>query len=507
MEKKPLDIRALLKVVARRKWFLIIPILISAAVAGYEIKTAVPVYQATASILLGRNTFISASMSRVVPGAEVQNRQQLWRRRETITKQILNNQLIGKVIDRVGLEPSQKNIDLAKDMVAEHPEVNFDNVLRLLHIQSVQKKVVVTIPRRAEYFVVGFKSRSPEKAYLVAKTLAEVFIEENLLQELSGVKETLKFSNDQLQIYKTKLDRSEARLRVYRRNMAQDASEKLPVTMENLNHVNSLIASISVEMGEKLDQLNKIEREMRGLTSEIRLIKTDAATSIKAKLIEKISRLAELMITFSWNSREVLSLKQDISHLKDQLVEEIRKHSALGLDGRYKRQDIEMAVQRGVLVTEIDLLNQQESTLGRLVDLYRSQQSEVPAHEINLRKMEAEVAKNREIYQTFVDQVQSMKIREAMQRSEAQILYRLLDPAQIPVTPINTDLQKVVLFSLIMGFGVGGGMVYLLEFMDNSFKSVDEVENYLGLMVIGTVPRIEFGEQQRSKKKWALPSV
>ena len=507
MENSPIDIRYIIKTIKRRKWFLVAPVVLALGAAYIKVATTVPVYESRASILLGRNTYITSSMSRVLAGAQSRNRERLWNRRQTIIKQIYSTQLLNKVIERIGLEPTEGQKAKARQLAREHPDMLYEDILRSLQIKSLKKKVIVSIPRRGEYFEIGGRSTDPEKAYLIAKTVAELFIEENLLQELTGVKKTLKFSNEQLQIAKRKLEDAERRWREYRRTMSKDSDIVLPVTTENLPQVRSLLASISVDLSEKYDRLNYLEKRLGGLTSEIRLFRSDRATQLKAKLIEKISKLAELMINFSWNSSEVLDINREIVTLKEALIKEIRENSARGLNGRFTSEAIELAIQREIVLNEIDLLKQQKVTLERLIKLYRSKQNKLPAHEIVLKKLEAEVQKNREIYQIFLEQVQSMKIREAMQQTEAQILYRILDPAQIPVVPVNTEAKKLILMALLVGLGIGGGLVYLLEMLDNSFKSVDEVEKYLGLIVIGTVPKINFGNQDGKDRKWAIPVV
>jgi capsular polysaccharide biosynthesis protein len=105
------------------------------------------------------------------------------------------------------------------------------------------------------------------------------------------------------------------------------------------------------------------------------------------------------------------------------------------------------------------------------------------------------------MYQIFSDQVRSAQITSAMQQLDKQIRYRIIDPAQLPTEPVNASTNQVILVAMIMGLGVGAGFIYLLEFIDQSFKSVDEVENYLGLIVLGTVPRIDFEDRAQAVKK------
>jgi capsular polysaccharide biosynthesis protein len=61
---------------------------------------------------------------------------------------------------------------------------------------------------------------------------------------------------------------------------------------------------------------------------------------------------------------------------------------------------------------------------------------------------------------------------------------------------------KITLFGCLFGLAIGGGSVILSEFFDTSFKKVEEVEEYLGLKVLGTVPRIEhLGKLNMNKRR------
>jgi capsular polysaccharide biosynthesis protein len=44
----------------------------------------------------------------------------------------------------------------------------------------------------------------------------------------------------------------------------------------------------------------------------------------------------------------------------------------------------------------------------------------------------------------------------------------------------------------VLGFALGLGAALLAEFMDTSFKKVEEIQSHLGLPVLGVAPRIEF---------------
>ncbi|MCH8873884.1 polysaccharide biosynthesis tyrosine autokinase, partial [candidate division KSB1 bacterium] len=82
------------------------------------------------------------------------------------------------------------------------------------------------------------------------------------------------------------------------------------------------------------------------------------------------------------------------------------------------------------------------------------------------------------------------KINEVVKSEEIEIL----DPAIVPEFP--TSLPKRIQASLggTLGIALGVFLVLLLEFIDKSIKTVDDVKRYLKLPVMGTIPLLDFSD-------------
>ncbi len=72
---------------------------------------------------------------------------------------------------------------------------------------------------------------------------------------------------------------------------------------------------------------------------------------------------------------------------------------------------------------------------------------------------------------------------------------QLLNPAQMPTRPVNqrTTLNMAVAFVLAMMIAVA--LAFLFEHLDNTIKTSDDVQKYLGVPVLGVIP--EFEEEDR----------
>ena len=65
---------------------------------------------------------------------------------------------------------------------------------------------------------------------------------------------------------------------------------------------------------------------------------------------------------------------------------------------------------------------------------------------------------------------------------------QVIDRAQIPNKPISPMPKLNMAIAGVLGLMLGMFLVFLLEYLDNTIKTPEDVERYLGLPVIGTIP-------------------
>jgi len=67
---------------------------------------------------------------------------------------------------------------------------------------------------------------------------------------------------------------------------------------------------------------------------------------------------------------------------------------------------------------------------------------------------------------------------------------QVIDTAKASHTPIRPNVKKNITMALIVGNMVGIGIVLLIELLDNTIKTPEQVQQYLKLPVIGMIPNI-----------------
>lgn len=67
----------------------------------------------------------------------------------------------------------------------------------------------------------------------------------------------------------------------------------------------------------------------------------------------------------------------------------------------------------------------------------------------------------------------------------------IIDKAQVPDVPIKPRPKLNMAIASVLGFMVGIFLVFLLEYLDSTIKTPDDVERYLDLPIIGVIPMVE----------------
>ena len=116
-------------------------------------------------------------------------------------------------------------------------------------------------------------------------------------------------------------------------------------------------------------------------------------------------------------------------------------------------------------------------------------------------KVTVQAVENTEIIDIYVSDANTKKATKIANEiskvfvSEINKFYKLnnvtiLDKAEDAKTPYNVNYLKDNAIYTIIGLVFSMGIIFIIFYFDTSIKTSDEIENKLGLTVIGTVPRV-----------------
>jgi len=130
-----------------------------------------------------------------------------------------------------------------------------------------------------------------------------------------------------------------------------------------------------------------------------------------------------------------------------------------------------------------------ERRLIGFIEQYRDNRSRRPQLEREASKLTHEVETSQAIYDAFLESKTSAQINEAIQSTNLGVRISIIEKAERPISPVKPDKLKVIVIAAMFGMFCGLGSILVTEYMDDSFRSVDEVQRILKLPVLGTVPK------------------
>ena len=68
---------------------------------------------------------------------------------------------------------------------------------------------------------------------------------------------------------------------------------------------------------------------------------------------------------------------------------------------------------------------------------------------------------------------------------------QIIEKAEVPISPISPNKMFNVIIGFIIGMMVSVGITFILEYLDNTVRSKDELEKLLDIPVIGSIPNMD----------------
>src|SRR6185436_8825269 len=107
-----------------------------------------------------------------------------------------------------------------------------------------------------------------------------------------------------------------------------------------------------------------------------------------------------------------------------------------------------------------------------------------------------DVEADRALYQSVLNRMKETVVTKDLKPSKV----RIIQQASVPEKPIRPEKVRVVLAGILAGLAGSVLLVFLLNALDRSLKTVDQTEDYLGLPVLSTIPKFNgssSGEEDR----------
>jgi capsular polysaccharide biosynthesis protein len=100
------------------------------------------------------------------------------------------------------------------------------------------------------------------------------------------------------------------------------------------------------------------------------------------------------------------------------------------------------------------------------------------------------------MYLLLKNKYEEYRIAEAVKAAGVTVIDRAITPR----SPVKPKKKLNVAIGGFLGVFVGLGLVFVLEFLDTTLKSAEDVERWLELPVLGRIPEVDVRQLRSSRR-------
>ena len=188
---------------------------------------------------------------------------------------------------------------------------------------------------------------------------------------------------------------------------------------------------------------------------------------------------------------------QDISSRKDEVEENLRslerqkqnfveRNPRTGLGSALANQLADLEIRKRQMLEKYTPNHPDVLSLDQRIDVVQSKLEEIPAQEVQLARISRELRMQEDLYTTLNKQYEEAKLGVSSIVSFVSVVNKPV-PDQAPVSP-NRALNMMA--GSVLGVFLAVVLVFLLENLDVSISTIEDIENFIKLPVLGIIPNI-----------------
>ncbi len=442
-------------------------------VAGVALILLLPkVYQASASIQIDQQAakvLGTEDTQPVATGLEAD------RFLQTQVDILQSRELARRVIDKLGLAANDQFLDAMGTKSA--PDTPLPRRIEDIS-NTLQKNLSVDLPRNSRVVGISFRSRDAGLAAKVANSYVENFIANNIDRKYSASDYSRGFLQDQLSQTKTKLANSEQALIDYAREArlidasagarGGESSGPRSLLTAKLVSINDSLAGATAARIAAEEHWNQVRAAPPLTIPEV--LGNPAMLALLQKRAELNADLFQLRQRLKPDHPTILQAQAQLSELSKQisgLAEGVRK----SIKGQY------------------DIARLQEQAVSSQIEALKNQTLSEQARDVQYNILKREVDTNRQQFQALLTRYNELTAESGVTVNNITAV----DAAEVPRNPISPKPVLILALAMLGGLGLAVAYAFLRDHFDEAIRDPADVENILGLPLLGAVPKTEQG--------------
>lgn len=353
---------------------------------------------------------------------------------------------------------------------------------------TIMSNLYVQNVRGADIIKIRIQASDPKAAQTIANAYVDHIIDWFLQKNRKEISNIRNFVESQISVFQEKLGKSEEELLNFKeQNDWIKLSEASSEVLSSLTDIEVAYNQAKTER-EVLEQRKRyIEQKKQELLPSLVVSDNQAVQQIKSELMILERQHAELQQQEGPDKQNALaSLKDRINQTKRELIDELMKNGVRENLADPLSQVRNLLQESITLEVELESYKAREQGLLNTLTEQNSRLQTLPKQELALARLIRTKEVNDKIYSLLLEKREEARITEAGKVGDV----RVVDYADAPIKPIKPKKMKTIALALALGLSLGIGLTFVLNSLDDSLKTEQDVERFLDLPVLAGIPQI-----------------
>jgi polysaccharide biosynthesis transport protein len=488
MEEDAKSVGDYVDIVKRRKWSIVLPIVILFAIAFVVALLLPRTYRSTSTILIEDQDIPRDFVVSTIQGFAEE-------RLQAINQRIMSATRLIEIMNRFNLYQ-----DLRRKMTVEEivelmrKDIKFQTISSNVIDRRTGQPSMATIA-----FTLSYDGKEPQVVQQVANQLASLYLEENLKTRAEQTAGASRFLEEEARSMQAKLTDLDGKIAAFKARNINALPELVQVNFQSLDRVEQDLSRLK-------DDLKSLKSKEEYLQIQLATMPTDAASQDKNLLRELKAKLLTLQSRYSDKYPDVTKTKEDIAQLEKRIASSPpdspsrpKKLTSVA-DQPDNAAYVALASQLASVESDIDSVKRQIIDAQNKREDYEKRTQAGPRVEESYKALMTERNNAQLKYDDLMKRVMEAKVAQGLEKQQMGERFTLIDPARLPEKPISPNVPAILLIGAFLGIAGGVGNVSLREFGDQSVRTPGALAAATGLPVLGAVPLIVTEEDRQAAR-------
>ncbi|MET4290094.1 GNVR domain-containing protein [Bradyrhizobium sp. LB5.2] len=337
-------------------------------------------------------------------------------------------------------------------------------------VESIQKGLRVERVLTTYVLSLSYRAHNPDKAVKVVNAIADAYIVGALEAKYQSTKRATEWLQQRSVELSEQATASDRAVQTFKAEHNIVGTSRGLMSEQQLSDLNTQLVqarAATAEAKARLDRIEAVSDQDLAQPTVTDALNNSVITRLRAQYLDLAAQYADWSRRYGKTHLAAVNLANKMEELRKNIADELHRI------GDAYRSDYEIAKSR-------------ESSLDKNVKELVAQAGHTGQAEVKLRDLESAADTYRNLYNNFLEKLQSATQNQSFPISEA----RLISTATKPDRKSSPRTLLALVGGLVGGLCLGFGVAFARELLNDVLRTPAEVEDELGVKCLGVLPDI-----------------